>query len=123
VISAKIRNFEDLEPDSVQMAVLSLGTTPYAYDPRDGTISLVVRDSLEDNLQRAFVWGIDRKTGKRVEATWNFYAKRRPPAAVVRKAPAAQPDNSGAAPSDTPARTAEPVKDLPSVTSEGNRKR
>lgn len=120
VISAKIRDFENLEPNSVQMSVLSLGATPYAYDPRDGTISLVVRDSLQDNLQRAFVWGIDRKTGKRVEATWNFYAKRRPPAAVVRNAPPkpqTPPALAGSKASNPPATQS------PTLSSEGSRRR
>lgn len=107
VISAKIRNFEDLEPNSVQMSVLSLGATPYAYDPRDGTISLVVRDSLQHNLQSAFVWGIDRKTGKRVEATWNFYAKRRPPAATVRNV---TPKPAGPAAEPAESKSSEPVR-------------
>jgi peptidoglycan/xylan/chitin deacetylase (PgdA/CDA1 family) len=125
VVSAKIANFEDLEPNSVQMAVLSLGTTPYAYDPRDGSISMVVRDSLEDNLQRAFVWGTDRKTGKRVEASWNFYAKRRPPAATVRNVtpPKAVPGVPVEGPTTNPSSPASRPKDAPSVTTEGNRKR
>lgn len=79
VVSATIRDFRTLDPASVQMAVLSLGRTPFSYDPRNGTISLVVREELKGNLQRAFVWGNDRKTGKRMEASWTFYLN--PPSA------------------------------------------
>jgi peptidoglycan/xylan/chitin deacetylase (PgdA/CDA1 family) len=76
VVSARIPRFQSLDPNSVQMAVLSLGQTPFSYDPRDGTISLVVREELKGNQQRAFIWGTDAKTGKRVEATWSFYLTR-----------------------------------------------
>lgn len=129
VVSAKIANFEDLEPNSVQMAVLSLGTTPYDYDPRDGSISMVIRDSLEENVQRAFVWGTDRNTGKRVEASWNFYAKRRPPAVIVRTAPppSAQPAQRQpeAVPAERPdpAASTLPVKETAPITGEDHRKR
>lgn len=126
IISAKIANFEDLEPNSVQLAVLSLGTTPYDYDPRDGSISMVIRESLEENVQRALVWGTDRRTGRRVEASWDFYAKRRPPATHVRKAPAREPEQRE--PDAIQAIQPEPVllpamTDPTSVQSEGNRKR
>ena len=74
-ISAKIRGFQTLDPKSVGMALLSLGSAvPYSYDARDGSISLVVRDGVNalKKLNRALVWGVDTKTGKRVEATWTF---------------------------------------------------
>jgi hypothetical protein len=79
VIAAKIDHFQELEPKSVGMAVLSLGATPYSYNPADGTISLVVREPFKTNRQQAIVWGRDLKTGKRVEATWVFYANELPP--------------------------------------------
>jgi len=92
VISARIPDYKRLDPTSVQMAVLSLGRAPFSYDARDGSISLIVRDTLKGRTQRAFVWGTERGTGKRVEATWTFYvaaeeppaetlAQKRPPAA------------------------------------------
>ncbi len=125
VISATIANFEDLEPNSVQMAVLSLGTTPYDYDPRDGSISMVIRDSLAENVQRAFVWGTDRKTGQRVEASWNFYSKRRPPAAVVRTAPTREPvqRQPDAVRADAPSPLKDESKQPSGVSGEGSRKR
>jgi hypothetical protein len=61
------------------MAVLSLGATPYSYNPADGSISLVVREPFKNNRQQAIVWGRDLKTGKRVEATWTFFANELPP--------------------------------------------
>ena len=76
VISAKIPKFDTLDPKSVGMALLSLGSTvPYSYDPRTGSISLVLQDaisSLKAKTHRAVVWATDMKTGKRVEATWVF---------------------------------------------------
>jgi peptidoglycan/xylan/chitin deacetylase (PgdA/CDA1 family) len=76
LVSAKIPNFQNLDPKSVGMALLSLGAAvPYSYDARNGAISLAVRDgitALKTRYHRALVWGTDTKTGKRVEATWVF---------------------------------------------------
>ena len=75
-VSAKIPNYENLDPKSVGMALLSLGNAvPYSYDAKNGAISLAIRESitaLKSRYHRAVVWGTDRKTGKRVEATWVF---------------------------------------------------
>jgi peptidoglycan/xylan/chitin deacetylase (PgdA/CDA1 family) len=75
-VSAKIPNFQNLDPKSVGMALLSLGNAvPYSYDAKNGAISLAVRDGIEalkSRYHRAVVWGTDTKTGKRVEATWVF---------------------------------------------------
>lgn len=79
VIEARIENFAQLDPQSVGMTVLSLGPTPYSYNPEDGTISLVVRDKLSGHEQRVVVWGADRETGRRVEAAWNFYLNDQTP--------------------------------------------
>lgn len=78
-ISARIPSFESLDPKSVGMALLSAGApVPYSYDARSGEIRLTIRDgikALASKYHRAIVWGIDRASGKRVEATWVF---RRP---------------------------------------------
>jgi peptidoglycan/xylan/chitin deacetylase (PgdA/CDA1 family) len=87
-VSAKIPGFQNLDPRSVGMALLSLGNAvPYSYDAKNGAISLAVRDgiaALKSRYHRAVVWGTDTKTGKRVEATWVFRfpdpAKPAPPA-------------------------------------------
>lgn len=75
-VSARIPGHENLDPKSVGMALLSLGSiVPYSYDAKNGAISLAVRDgitALKSRYHRAVVWGTDRKTGKRVEATWVF---------------------------------------------------
>ena len=73
VISARIPGYKSLDPGSVRMALLSLGRAPFSYDARDGSISIVVHHELKGRVQRAFVWGNDRTTGKRVEASWTFY--------------------------------------------------
>ncbi|HKR65286.1 MAG TPA: polysaccharide deacetylase family protein [Thermoanaerobaculia bacterium] len=76
MISAKIPGFESLDPKSVGMALLSLGTTvPYSYDARNGEITLALHETvaqLKAKYHRAVVWATDRKSGKRVEATWVF---------------------------------------------------
>lgn len=76
MISAKIPGYESLDPKSVGMALLSLGTTmPYSYDARSGEVTLALHDALstlKSKYHRAVVWATDRKTGKRVEASWVF---------------------------------------------------
>ena len=76
VISAKIPNYQNLDPKSVGMALLSLGSiVPYSYDAKNGAISLAVRqgiNTIKSKTHRAVVWGTDAKTGQRVEATWVF---------------------------------------------------
>jgi peptidoglycan/xylan/chitin deacetylase (PgdA/CDA1 family) len=76
VISAKIPNFQALDPRTVGMALISSGGSmlPFTYDPRDGSITLTVRDaltSLKGKYHRALVWATDSK-GRRREATWTF---------------------------------------------------
>jgi peptidoglycan/xylan/chitin deacetylase (PgdA/CDA1 family) len=93
-VSAKIADYENLDPKSVGMALLSLGNTvPYSYDAKNGAVSLAVRDgiaALKSRYHRAVVWGTDVKTGKRVEATWVFRLPdpARPPASPAQAAPA-----------------------------------
>jgi peptidoglycan/xylan/chitin deacetylase (PgdA/CDA1 family) len=82
VISAKIPNYKRLDPKSVGMTLMSAaGITPFAYDPRDGSISLTIKDTLKGKFQRALVWATDVKTGKRLEAMWSFRLPE-PPALV-----------------------------------------
>ena len=72
VVAARIADFENLEPDSVNLAIVGLKRAPYSYDPRDGSISLVLRDAEPGRKYSAAVWGVDRKSGKRREAVWTF---------------------------------------------------
>jgi peptidoglycan/xylan/chitin deacetylase (PgdA/CDA1 family) len=75
-ISARIPGFASVDPKSVGMALLSLGTmVPYTYDARNGEVTLTVHDAisnLKTKYHRAIVWATDLKTGKRVEASWVF---------------------------------------------------
>jgi len=72
-ISARIPNHESLDPKSVGMALVSMtGTLPYSYDAQNGLISLIVSEGLKGTLQRALVWATERKSGRRVEASWTF---------------------------------------------------
>jgi len=91
-VSAKIPSFENLDPQSVGMALLSVGSAvPYSYDAKNGAISLAIHEgiaALQARYHRAVVWGTDMKTGKRVEATWVF---RVPDPASKKKEPAAAP--------------------------------
>jgi Polysaccharide deacetylase len=74
VISAKIPSYQSLDPKSVGMALLSVASAvPYSYDARSGSITLMLRDALstfKSQTHRAVVWGVDSKTGKRVEASF-----------------------------------------------------
>ena len=80
VISARIEEFEALDPASVNLSVVgSGGRMPFSYDPRDGRISLVMREPMPAGKYRAAVWGTDRETGKRREAVWSFSIAERHP--------------------------------------------
>ncbi len=76
VISARIPQFKSVDPKSVGLALLSLGSTfPYSYDSRTGEISLMVSDAIaamKGRYHRAIVWAVDKKTGKRIENSWTF---------------------------------------------------
>jgi hypothetical protein len=48
------------------------GTIPYSYDANSGLISLMMSEGLQGTLQRALVWATERKSGRRVEASWTF---------------------------------------------------
>jgi peptidoglycan/xylan/chitin deacetylase (PgdA/CDA1 family) len=98
IISARIPNYEKLDPKSVGMALLSMaGTIPYSYDSRSGLISLMVNEGLQGTLQRALVWATERKSGRRFEASWTFrlpdvladpaFCPPIDPIAVVQRAP------------------------------------
>ena len=95
-ISAKIPNHESLDPHSVGIVLLSMASSvPYAYDPADGSVTLVIKDALAGTLQRALVWATDLRSGKRVEATWTFTLPGECPAidpgVLATQAPAAGP--------------------------------
>ncbi|HEX8172811.1 MAG TPA: polysaccharide deacetylase family protein [Thermoanaerobaculia bacterium] len=120
VISAKIPNFQSLDPKSVGMALLSLGAmTPYSYDARNGSVTLVLRDalsSLKSRYHRAIVWGTDLKTGKRVEASWVLQLPAPPkpaPAAPPPGTPAAAPGGAPAAVAPAAARVSAPAPATP----------
>jgi peptidoglycan/xylan/chitin deacetylase (PgdA/CDA1 family) len=78
VIAAKVADYKSLEPSSVGIAVVGLGAVPSSFNPADGTISTVVRDPMPGNRQQVIVWGRDKKTGRRVESSWSFYASEIP---------------------------------------------
>jgi hypothetical protein len=73
-VSAKIPDHESLDPHSVGIVLLSVASSiPYAYDPADGSVTLMIKDAVEGTLQRALVWATDLRSGKRVEASWTFH--------------------------------------------------
>lgn len=112
-ISAKIPGFQTLDPKSVGMALLSLGSTvPYSYDARSGEITLTLREAvstLKSKYHRAVVWATDLKTGKRVEATWVFKI--------------GDPNAPKPLPKVTPATTPVLASTIPAVHSGGSPKR
>lgn len=72
IVGARIVNPDSIDPSSVQMALLNGAQVPFFYDPRDGSVSLVLRDNLPESKQEVLIWARDASTGKRVEATWSF---------------------------------------------------
>src|SRR5258708_25411199 len=46
VVTARLPSFKSLDPQSVGITLIGLGTTPFSYDPRDGSITLVLGDAL-----------------------------------------------------------------------------
>jgi peptidoglycan/xylan/chitin deacetylase (PgdA/CDA1 family) len=111
VVSAKIPNHKRLDPRSVGMALMGAasGAVPFSYDPRDGSISLTIKDALKGKFQRALVWATDAKTGKRVEAMWTFRLPE-PPAPDPATCPAKDPQ---AAPTQLAAPLAAPLNAAP----------
>jgi peptidoglycan/xylan/chitin deacetylase (PgdA/CDA1 family) len=74
VVLAKIPNYKKIDPKSLGMALMSVGSVPYTYDPQNGSITMMLRDvmsTLKGKYQRAMVWANDEK-GNRVEASWTF---------------------------------------------------
>jgi len=74
VVQAKIPNYKTIDPKSVGMALMSVGNVPYTYDPKDGSITMMlsnVMSTLKGKYQRAMIWANDVK-GNRVEASWTF---------------------------------------------------
>lgn len=103
-ITAKIPAHAKLEPRSVGMALLSAKRAiPYEYDAATGLITLQLSESLDQmsaRAHRAIVWGIDRATGRRVEASLLFRK-----AAPAPQPPAGQPAAVSAAAIIAPSRT------------------
>src|ERR1051325_10987507 len=101
-ISAKIPNYKSLDPKSVGIALMSAtASVPYSYDPKDGLITLTIKDALK-GFQRALVWATDLKSGRRFEASWTFHVPDTPPppAAVPAANPLTPPQQCP--PSDAP---------------------
>ena len=111
IITAKIPNFQKIDPKSVGMALLSITSAmPYTYDANSGAVTLVVRDTVEalkTKYHRALVWATDKTTGKRIEASWTFRLPdpNAPPPPVT---PAPAPANA-IVPAGTPAAATTPA--------------
>jgi peptidoglycan/xylan/chitin deacetylase (PgdA/CDA1 family) len=87
-VTAKIPNHQSVDPSSVGMALLSIASTvPYSYDPANGSVTITVKEALKGSWQRALVWAIDAKSGKRLEGVWTF----RLPQAIDPTAPVVAP--------------------------------
>ncbi|HUP49267.1 MAG TPA: polysaccharide deacetylase family protein [Thermoanaerobaculia bacterium] len=109
IVSVRIPNHERLDPASVGLALLSLGSVvPYSYDARTGSVSLVVNEApeaLRGREHRAVVWAREFRSGKRVEASWTFRFGRpeeesEQPAAVAARLTAVPPATAGPAAND-----------------------
>jgi peptidoglycan/xylan/chitin deacetylase (PgdA/CDA1 family) len=101
-ISAKIPDPKSLDPKSVGMALISLGSAlPYSYDANTGAIKVTLQetlDTLKGKYHRAIVWATDLKTGKRVEASWAFKFPDPPAPPTLTATPAAPVAAAAAAP-------------------------
>jgi peptidoglycan/xylan/chitin deacetylase (PgdA/CDA1 family) len=89
IVTARITDHKELDPKSVGMTLLSAvgASLPFSYDPQNGSISMTingVKDALAAKTKylRAMVWGTERKTGKRVEASLVFRLPEPPPPAI-----------------------------------------
>jgi hypothetical protein len=72
VVGARIVDPDSIDPASVQMAMLNGAQAPFFYDPRDGSVSLVLRDDNVEKKQEVLLWARDVTSGRRVEASWTF---------------------------------------------------
>ena len=72
VIGARIVDPAEIDPASVQMAFLDGREVPFFYDPRDGSVSVVLREGMPSTEQEVLIWANDIETGKRLEASWTF---------------------------------------------------
>ncbi|MEA2568784.1 MAG: hypothetical protein QOI24_785 [Acidobacteriota bacterium] len=80
IVTARLTDHKDLDPKSVGMTLLSSvagAAMPFAYDPQSGAITMTVNDvkdaiAAKTKYLRALVWGTERKSGKRVEASLIF---------------------------------------------------
>lgn len=78
VIGARIVDHAAIDPASVQMAFIDGGEVPFFYDPRDGSVSVVLRDGMPSTEQEVLVWANEVATGKRLEASWTFRPGKTP---------------------------------------------
>jgi peptidoglycan/xylan/chitin deacetylase (PgdA/CDA1 family) len=114
VVTARIPNFQNVDPTSVGMALLSLASPlPYSYDARTGAVSLAVSDaltSLKGQYHRAVVWATDAKTGKRIEASWAFHLPAEEPLPTSSAVTAPPPQAAAAAAATAAPARREPVR-------------
>jgi peptidoglycan/xylan/chitin deacetylase (PgdA/CDA1 family) len=106
VVTARITDHKALDPKSVGITLLSSvagAAMPFAYDPQSGSISMTVNDvkdaiAAKSKYLRALVWGTEKKSGKRVEASLIFRLPE-PPQPVV---PAIDPATAATTPAALP---------------------
>lgn len=77
VVAARIAEPDSIDPSSVQMTLLDGRDAPFFYDPRDGSISLVLKDEFTEQEKAVLISAREIEGGRRVEASWMF---RRPAA-------------------------------------------
>lgn len=119
VVTARITDHKELDPKSVGMTLLSSmagAAMPFAYDPQSGSITMTVNDvkdaiAAKTKYLRALVWGTERKSGKRVEASLVFRLPEPPPPIVPAATVPAPGDPATVV--TTPAPTADPAAPAP----------
>ena len=89
-VTARLTDHKELDPKTVGMTLLSSfagAAMPFAYDPASGSITMTVNDvkdaiAAKTKYLRALVWGTERKSGKRMEASLVFRLPEPPPPIV-----------------------------------------
>jgi peptidoglycan/xylan/chitin deacetylase (PgdA/CDA1 family) len=75
VLGARLADPGSVDPSSVRMRLLGGVSLPFFYDPRNGSLSIVLKDDLPAGEHSVVVWATDNDTGRRLEASWSFRMK------------------------------------------------
>lgn len=75
VVSARLVDHEEYDPETVKMTILGEDNPRYFYDARDGSVSLVLGKDITGEELDVVVWATRKDSGERVATSWQI---RRP---------------------------------------------